>query len=164
MYYSRCIFDSYYTVDLSSRNTALISSDNTLVAEKSYKYTWEFVSLAARTIITILIELAIGIFLFKFSQREQVRCILIVNVVTQLALNIVLNLINYNNGPSNFTFWLFVLETVVFLVESAIYTRFIGNASGADVKEGKIVLYAFAANAASLAAGLLLAHIIPGIF
>lgn len=53
--YERYAFDSYFTVDLSDYDSSPIS------AEKSYDFTWELISLAARIILTIVLELAIAL-------------------------------------------------------------------------------------------------------
>ena len=60
--YERYAFDSYFTVDLSDYDTTPIS------AEKSYDFTWELISLAARIVLTIALELAIALF---FGYREK---------------------------------------------------------------------------------------------
>ena len=86
-----------------------------------------------------------------------------VNVFTQLVLNMALNIINYNRGPYDFTFWFVILETAVFIIEAALYTCLIYRRDD-DISEGKIILYAFTANMISLLSGIVIAHIVPGIF
>lgn len=155
--YEMYAFDSYFTVDLSDVR------GNVLAARKSYDYTWELVSLAARILLTILLELAVAL-LFGYREKKDLTFLAVVNLITQLLLNLVLNLVNYNSGPLAFTLIFFPLELAVFAIEAALYVPRL-SACGARVHaKGRAAAYAFAANAASYAAGLGLAHLIPGIF
>ncbi len=152
--YERYAFDSYYTV--SSRN--LDATADAFTAEKSYDYKWETVSLAARIIVTILIETAVAL-LFGYKSKREFTIILTVNVITQIILNIILNIENYKEGYMAFTAYYIFLELIVFAIEAAVYTLLIK-----DKNKRRNILYAFTSNTASFGIGLLLAHIIPGIF
>ncbi len=156
--YERYAFDSYFTVDLSMYET-----NSLLIAEKSYDFTWELVSLFARIFLTILIELAIA---WGFGYREKkLLCFFgMVNVFTQVAFNVLLNGVNYYVGPMAFLIAYILLEFIVFFIEAFLYALLISRYSAAPQKRSKAVLYALAANAGSFMAGLYLAHRIPGIF
>lgn len=152
--YERYAFDSYFTAELS---------DTGLSAVRSYDYTNETLSLLARIVLTLLIELVIAL-PFGFRQKRQLRFIVVVNIVTQVALNLALNLINYHAGPLSFTVFYVILEFVVFLIEAALYTQFLDKYGKKEIGVWAPGVYSLTANAASFALGLWLAHLIPGIF
>ncbi|MBR2027999.1 MAG: hypothetical protein IKA10_03265 [Oscillospiraceae bacterium] len=157
--YERYAFDSYYTVDLTDN----FRTDKLIVAEKSYDFTWETISLASRIVATILIEIAIA-FIFGYREKRTLTFIAAVNVITQVALNLMLNLINYIMGGMAYFIFLMLLEIVVFGIEALVYLLLIGRFSKKTAGKGRAAAYAFAANLASFAIGLWLAIKIPGIF
>lgn len=177
--YERYAFDSYYTVDLSGtnrnkivaeedseRNNAnVVESDdrNNIVAKESYDYTWESVSLVARIVITILLELAIAL-LFGYREKKVLSFFAVVNVITQVVLNIALNIINYRSGAMAFVISYILLEMVVFTIEAIVYKILIPRVSEKQQKGGKVIWYALVANVVSFVAGFWLAQRIPGIF
>ena len=57
-----------------------------------------------------------------------------------------------------------LLEIIVFIAEAVLYMLFLGRFKEREEKRGIYVVYAFVSNAVSFGAGLVLAHIIPGIF
>ena len=155
--YERYAFDSYFTVDLSDYATG------PMMAEKSYDYTWELISLAARIVLTILLELSLA-WIFGFRDRKTLGFLAVVNMITQVTLNVALNIVNYNSGSMNFVFSYVLYEILVFAVEAVAYTVLMKRITGIQTRKGKAIGYAFVANAASFALGLWLAHVIPGIF
>lgn len=162
--YERYAFDSYFTADASRA-----SAGGGLTVTQSYDHTWETISLAARIVLTILLELAVAL-LFGYRAKKPFLLIAVTNVVTQTLLNVLLNIINYNQGPLMFTARYILLELVVFAVEAALYAVLLPRLSDGPPpcektrKRSRAVLYALTANAVSFAAGLFLAHLIPGIF
>ena len=155
--YERYAFDSYFTVDMSDLDA------DPMVADKSYDNTWEIISLAVRIILTIALELAIAL-LFGYREKKVLGFLAIVNAVTQVGLNVALNIINYNSGSMIFTFNYVLLEILVFAIEAIAYAVLLKKFSGKEQKPVKAVGYALVANAASFGFGLWLAHVIPGIF
>ena len=154
--HERYAFDCYFTIDLDA-------TGSTLTLRKSYDYTWETISLVARIVLTILLELGVAL-LFGFRGKQVLLTITGINVVTQVALNLALNIINYSQGSMAFVFFYLLLELVVFGLEAALYLRLLGRVSPTPLKKGRIILYALAANVLSFAGGLWLAVQIPGIF
>jgi hypothetical protein len=130
---------------------------------ENYDYSREIFSLIARIILTIATELLIALF-FMFRSKKQLVLILVINMVTQIGLNVALNLINYYSGSMMFVFAYFLLEMLVFLIEAILYTVFLRKLNEVIIPKWKTITYALVANAASLEVGLGLAHIIPGIF
>ena len=155
--YERYAFDSYFTVDLSDYDT------DSITASKSYDYTWEIISLFARIVLTIALELAIAL-IFGYREKMVLALVTVVNIVTQVTLNVALNIINYNSGSMTFTFSYVLFEILVFTIEAIAYAALLKKFSSKEQKKGWAIGYAFVANAASFAFGLWLAHVIPGIF
>ena len=146
----RYAFDSYFTASLTGEGLAVRSS---------YEYRWEIFSLLARILLTIAAELLVAL-LFRFRGKRTYRTLIWVNVVTQVLLNVGLNLINYYGGQLAFTVFYVLLELAVFVAEGILFTLLLRKGQ----KVRKLWLYAFIANACSFALGLALAHWIPGIF
>lgn len=153
--YSRYAFDNYYTVDLADL------ANGQLVLRKSYDYTWELVSLLVRILATIALELAVAV-PFGFAKKPFLRPILTVNVVTQILLNLGLNMIAYWMGGLAFMIFFWPLEVLVFIVEAVAYRPLLGRRGGASASLATI--YAFTANVISCVAGFWLAQVVPGIF
>ncbi|MBR4861975.1 MAG: hypothetical protein IKU09_07220 [Firmicutes bacterium] len=155
--YERYAFDSYFTADLADWESG------EMAVVQSYDYTQELVNLAVRIVLTILLELMIAWF-FGLRQKSVLAFLAGVNLVTQIGLNVALNVINYKSGQMAFTAGFIGLELVVLAVEIVLYTTFLHRISGNPDLRAKSAVYAVVANAASFAAGLGLAHLIPGIF
>lgn len=155
--YTQYAFDSYFTVDLSA------AVQGRITAHKSYDYTWEIISLLCRIVLTVLLEIGTA-YLFGYRRKAQLLLIFSINAATQIALNLALNGINFKNGPWAFTFWFILLELVVFTVEAVVYASVLVTPENQSSGRKRAVLYAFAANVISCAAGFILAHCIPGIF
>ena len=153
--YSRYAFDNYYTVDLADL------ANGQLVLRKSYDYTWELVSLLVRILATIALELAVAV-PFGFAKKPFLRSILTVNVVTQILLNLGLNMIAYWMGGLAFMIFFWPLEVLVFIVEAVAYRPLLGRRGGASAS--LTTIYAFTANVISCVAGFWLAQVVPGIF
>lgn len=155
--YERYAFDSCFTADLSDWETG------GLTAEKSYDYTWEAVSLVARILATILIELLIAV-QFGYREKRVLRFLAAVNIITQVALNVLLNMVSYASGALTSMFVYVLLELAVFAVEAILYAALLWKYSERPQKRGRAVAYALAANATSFAVGFGIARVIPGIF
>ena len=157
-------FDSYFTVDASALNASPVPNGTDIRAVKSYNYAGEAWSLLARTVITIVIELLIAL-PFGYRSKQQLGFIALVNVATQLILNILLNLVNYQQGGLMYLLVYILLELFVLSLEAVIYSHSVTLVKYAkpDVKLHPIG-YAFVANLASYAAGLALFLLIPVIF
>ncbi len=166
--YERYAFDTYYTVDMDGVNIGSVeynedlSTNERINARRSYNYRQEILSLIARIILTIAVEMMIAVF-FGFRKRKQLLILAVVNIVTQVILNVMLHLINYSSGPRAFTVYYVLLEIAVFAIEAVLYCTILKKVSEKK-KNGYYVLYSLAANTVSFGVGLWLARIIPGIF
>lgn len=167
----RYAFDSYYKVcvdeselwvspDEKASGEAAAGREEKMLVEKNYPYGFELLNLAVRIILTIFVELLLAA-AFGYRNRRQLGFITAVNVLTQVLLNLALNLGNYYSGHRFFVFAYIFLEALVFVTEALLYTwRF----KKQPETMGHPVLYAFVANLLSFLLGLWLADYIPGIF
>lgn len=149
---SRYAFDSRFTA---------AATEAGLTVRPSYDYTGEALGLLVRTALTIAGEMAVGGLLFGLRRRDQLTLILKVNLATQLALNLLLNLCAYWAGPMLAGLAYIPLELAVFGVEGAIYARRLPWPEG---RKPHPWLYSLGANGASFAAGWFLADHLPGLF
>lgn len=132
-----------------SRFTATVSGETFTVA-RSYDYAGAAAGLLGRAALTVAIETAAGWALFGLRRRDQLLLILKVNAVTQLALNLALDLCTYFAGPMMAGLAYIPLELAVFAAEGAVYARRLRWEAG---RRPHPWLYSFGANAISLAAG-----------
>ncbi len=150
----RYAFDSYFRFEVGQDGTKIY---------KNYDYTQETISLAARVVLTIALELALAL-LFGYRARGELLLISCTNIATQLALNAVLNAVNFHSGQYAFVAWYIILEFAVLAVEAVLYFTFLPRLSHAPKKRSLGVVYSAAANTFSFVLGLFLAQVIPGIF
>lgn len=169
--YERYAFDSYYKVsvdeselrvslDEEASSEAAASREEKMLVERNYQYGWELLNLTARIILTILVELLLAA-AFGYRNRKQLGFITAVNVLTQVLLNLALNLGNYYSGQRFFVCAYVILELLVFVLEAALYTR---QFKKQPETMGHPICYALTANLLSFLIGLWLADYIPGIF
>ena len=166
--YERYAFDSYFTVNMDGVKLSVdyneeLSSDERINAFKSYNYTVEIVSLVARIVITIIIEMAIAL-LFGFRKKKQLLLLIGLNAATQIILNVLLNVINYNSGELAFVVFYILFEIAVFVIEAILYCTIMKKVSENAKRNWFYVLYALIANAVSFGAGFIVAQMLPGIF
>jgi hypothetical protein len=162
--YERYAFDSYYKVDANGLGIQSVTGMEEIKAVKNYEYTWELISLLARIIITIVIEVLIAL-LFGFRAKKQLLIIGTINIITQSLLNILLNITSFKQGSMMFVFNYVWMEVLVFIIEAVVYSVFLNKYNSLiSIKRRSIPMYALTANAVSFIIGLFIAYIIPGIF
>ena len=167
--YERYAFDTYYTVDMDGMNISSVkynedlSTYERIEAYRSYNYLQEMLSLIARIVVTIVIEMSVAL-LFGFRKKKQLLILSIVNLITQIVLNVLLNIINYDLGPLAFTVLYALFEIAVFAIEAVLYCKILKKVSEKQQKNWYYVTYSFVANLVSFGTGFFLARILPGIF
>lgn len=162
--YETYAFDSYYTVDMSAiKNSAEISDDTAITAVKSYNYQDEIISFIARVFITLVIEMIIA-YLYGFREKAQLKVLIVVNVITQIILNVLLNIVNYQAGAMGFTIFYILFEMAVTVIEWICYCIFLKKVSLSKKDNGYYFLYSLIANAISFGIGIIVSHLVPGIF
>lgn len=153
--YEHLAFDSYFTAEFSDPK---LSAKEELSVNPN-----EILNLIIRIVLTIAIELGIAL-LFGFRKGNLFRFIVLVNVVTQIALNLALNIIKFHSGQMAFVIFYVLLEAAVFVVEAILYTLYLEKHSEQKIPGWEPPVYAFVANAASFILGLWLSYLLPGIF
>ena len=167
--YARYAFDTYYTVDMDGVDISSVeynddlSTNERIEAYRSYNYRQEMLALGARIVLTILIEMLVAL-LFGFRQKKQLLILAVVNIITQIILNVLLNVINYNSGPLAFTFFYVLFELIVFALEAVLYCTILKRLSEKKKEDAYYILYSFVANLISFGAGLFLAAKLPSMF
>ena len=159
----RYAFDSYYRFDGSAVDLSAPQSRTEGQVMRSYAYSREILTLAIRIVLTIALELLIAL-LFRFKGRRVWSFIIAVNIITQIALNLGLNFIQFQSGMWAFVFFYVVLEILVFIIEAVLYAWQLPKRSPVPLSRKRAVIYALAANIVSLAAGLALSSFLPRIF
>lgn len=153
----RYAFDSYF--DATVENGALTAKVN---HQLQLTELW---GLLCRMVLTIAVELLIGL-LFWPWEKDVFRLLVWVNVLTQLLLNLALNV--YVNFHGTFLFTLtpvyFLLEVAVMVIETRAYNKRMPEAVGGEIPMGKALGYSMIANIASFALGLVLARQMPWMF
>lgn len=93
-------------------------------------------------LLTIAIELGIAL-LFGLREKRLFSFIAVVNVVTQILLNIALNLAGYTSGPMAFMGTYILLESLIFVLEALLYIWFANRqSSGTFISKTRLILYA----------------------
>ena len=166
--YERYAFDSYFTVNMDGAKLSVdyneeLSSDDRLNAYKSYNYSVEIGSLVARILITIIIEMAIAL-LFGYREKKQLLLLAGVNSGTQIILNVLLNIVNYNSGEMAFVVFYVFFELIVFAIEAVLFYHLLNKISIKQKPKWLAVVYSLVANAVSFGAGMMIAEWLPGIF
>ncbi len=153
-YYERYAFDSYFTAQVSGTS---------LIVEKSYNYKNEAISMIVRLVLTIVVELGIAL-LFGYRERKLILFIIVVNVITQIVLNLALNITNFHSSDIMFFVFYVLMEVVVFITEAVLYTWYLKKNSQIAISSSSLVIYALTANAVSFILGFGLAFLFPSNF
>ena len=138
-------FHSYFKCDFKN-------AENTFNLVKSYNYANEIFSFIIRLIVTLTIEMLIGL-IFKYTKKSYL-IILITNLVTQIGLNLFLNLDAHYNGrhPMMIIAYSFI-EILILMVEGIIYQKFLKRTNN-GFNYGFI--YSIIANSMSFVIGMIL--------
>lgn len=154
----RYAFHSYYKVSFS--NDQIVVS-----IEKNYDYSLETISLVARILLTLAVEILIAL-LFGLRKKNILLFVIAVNVVTQIILNVLLNIINYKSGGAMFIFNYIWMEMLIILIEAIVFSAYFKRLNlDPPIKRWVGPVYSIAANSASFIVGLIISvNFIPGIF
>lgn len=139
-------FHSYFKCDFKAIDSTIFS----LV--KTYNYTNEIFSFIIRLIVTLVIEMLIAL-IFRYT-RKSYLIILVTNLVTQIGLNLALNLDAHFNGRQPIMIIVYVfIELAIILVEGIIYQIFLKRKNN-GFNFG--FLYSIIANVVSFVLGMIL--------
>ena len=143
----RYAYTAYYELDYSNYERG---NPNTIKVIKNYDYLGEFGGFLLRVVATLLIELAL-FFVFKLYTKRNLIAVGTTNIVTQIGLNIAVNVVEYQSGRLNALLLLFTLEAIILIVELIAYQILLK-----DKKRWIVLIYSILANALSFGLGLLI--------
>ncbi len=145
-------FTSKYIIDLN--NLQIGAENQFLEVNKVQNLGRDVLEFLTRLVLTVVIEFFIAL-AFNFNKKGQIIFIIIVNTVTQIALNILLYKAYNAGGGLLFTLAYIPLEFAIFNVEGAAYSFGLEKFSGKEViSAAKCFGYSFAANLASFFVGM----------
>mgnify|MGYP000946308353 CR=1 FL=1 len=124
-----------------------------LKLQNTYHYGRMILAFFVQVVITLLVEIGIAR-LFQLRQKKIFRFIVLVNLVTQVLLNVVLYWINYQVGLFSMAVSYFGLEILVFLLEAVLYAIYFGRLEDVFIDGWKPWVYSLVANATSFIVGL----------
>lgn len=104
-------FRTYYKIDFS---------DEDIKMKNTYPYYKEVLEFILRLTITLAVEIGLY-FLFRLHTKRNFKIVMIVNIATQLLLNIVINLSTFYQGELYALIILILCELVIFIVEPILY-------------------------------------------
>ncbi len=176
--YEKYAFDSYYTVDMDGMDMDSVEYDEEkstdevldayrgeIEAYRTHNHRIEVLSLIARIILTIIIEIVVAI-MFGIRKKKQLLLLIGVNTATQIILNLLLNLMDdqYGTGAVLFFFLYILAELFVFAIEAVVYCLFMNKWTDTPKKKRVYIVYALVANVVSFGLGLIIAQVLPEIF
>ncbi len=156
--YEEYAFDSYFKVDLSGIDIKNASSDIVVTASRSYKYGLEIIALLVRIALTLFIELYIARTV-GYCEKKLFGFIVVVNVITQVLLNVWLNVVDYRSGGLALMVTYFQLEILIFVIEACLFAIVFPIISKQKARRLPAVGYAFFANLMSFMAGFFWAFV-----
>lgn len=159
----RYSFESYYTVDLSGINYREEGSVNAMTATPQSSILLDGLSIIFRLVVTLAIEIGIAL-LFQYREKKQILLIIAVNLLTQVGLNLMVNLAYAEVGFFLSMLAYVFLEFCVFVVEAILYFALMKNLSTKPIKRWPAIFYALAANVASFFFGLVFSILQTGGF
>lgn len=175
---NRYAFHSYYFVDMRNVQSETIGTIAKISATQGYDYSAEILGFFVRFIITLGVETLLAL-AFGLRTKRAFLTVLAANGVTQIALNLLLNVrLHFDNLYGVFPLYFFA-ELFIFAAEAALYCFILGKrknggvSGSADENGGKaaivyskkrLILYAFTANLISFCIGLPLAILLPAVF
>ena len=140
-----------------------MSVDTKIKAYRLYNYGIEIPSLIVRIFLTVAIEVAVAL-LFKINRRNQLLLLIGVNTVTQIILNILLNLTLFNFSGIPIAFYYALFELLIIFIEIIAYCSLMNRWTDKPKKNWFYAIYAITANLTSFTIGLIIYQAIPGIF
>ena len=142
----RYAFDSYFTVDVSDGEMSIAKNGG------ARGFYIEVGGLLVRMAITVLLELGVAR-LFGYSGSKEYRLIIIMNLCTQVFLNILIAVGDIGLGGLGAAAAYILAELIILVVEASVYAVALPRFTERKTGVGRAVGYAFAANTASFFIG-----------
>ncbi len=142
----RYAFNSYFTANVSGGEMSVVANGGAAGVSA------EIGALLLRIAITVLLELGVAR-LFGYDGGKETKLILIMNICTQIFLNVMIAVGDGIIGGLGAIVAYVLAEIVIFIIEACIYAVLLPRFTERRTREGRAVEYAFAANAASFFVG-----------
>lgn len=150
-------FHSYFQYDMNNYKNSPIGLEKKIILEKSYNYLKEILEFILRLIMTLAIEMLLA-YAFKFNKKS-LLIIMIMNILTQIGLNLSLNITAYFYGKSPWHFFIYAfIEIFIVIVEAIIFKIFCRR--GKEETRNWIISYTVLANILSFGLGMILWYIV----
>lgn len=160
------IDDNIYETYAFNSEFKLVINNQSITFTKNKTISSELFNFFLRLIICLVIEIGLAL-IFKFKKQE-LLIITLANLITQVALNVILNLTIYYNGFHIFSILpMYILaEVLILVIEMVSYIIFIPRIDEKyNLKTHEnynIVLYSISANLLSLVIGFIILAFVPG--
>lgn len=139
-------FESHFEVNLNESST--------LTLNKTPQMTKHIQGFFTRLLITLIAEVGLAVLIFS-RNKKVLGFIVLVNVITQLFLNLALSMTLYSDGYFSFVFAFALLELIVFIIECVLYAN-LKLIKQSDYQLVTIIVYTLLANILSLCLGIAL--------
>lgn len=136
-------FNNTFKIDFSSNDIKITKNFSSLLNQ-------EVGPVILRFVLTLVVEIGLLFAMMLYTKRN-LTIALITNIVTQILLNVILNIAIYYHGWQSALMLLFVCEFFIFVAETTVYALFMK-----DKKTWKIIVYGVLANALTFALSFLL--------
>lgn len=152
---NRYAFDSIFKINLAGVDYQTPGTTTIVQAmpDNQIDVLW-LLDVAVRIVLTLAIELLIALG-FGFREKSQLKFIGIVNIITQILMNVAFLYFRFQEGLVASTAIYFVIEFGIFLIEAVLYAIFLKGLSKKPISRFSGVLYSFVANGVSFIVGLL---------
>ena len=151
-------FDSYYQMDFNDLSENWNSAVTTIPVTQKYNLLCQITAFLMRLAVTVAVECLLAV-LFGFTGKRQLLLVLVVNCITQLALNLLI----LDESVGLFAFYVLqyaLIEVGVILAEGLVYCL----ATPEQNRNIHPIAYAFFGNVASFSLGYLLSNCFPMLF
>lgn len=139
-------FDAYFTATVSGGEMSVVANGGAAGISA------EIGGLLLRIVITVLLELGVAR-LFGYDGSKETKLILIMNICTQIFLNVMIAVGDGMIGGLGAIVAYILAEIVIFIIEACVYAVLLPRFTERRTREGRALGYAFAANAASFLVG-----------
>lgn len=139
-------FDAYFTATVSGGEMSVVANGGAAGVSA------EIGALLLRIAITVLLELGVAR-LFGYDGSKETKLILIMNICTQIFLNVMIAVGDGIIGGLGAIVAYVLAEIVIFIIEACVYAVLLPRFTERQTREGRAMGYAFVANAASFFVG-----------
>lgn len=156
-------FDSYYQMDFNDLPGNWNDAVAAIPVTRKYNLLWQITAFLLRLAVTVAVECLLAV-LFGFKGKRQMLLVLVVNCVTQLAMNLLI----LDESVGLFVFYVLqyaLIEVGVILTEGLVYCLALPKLATPEQNRNiHPIAFAFFGNVASFSLGFLLSNCFPMLF